>query len=149
MLADAVKGQLVRSHLEAFVRQLERLDFFLMVDQNVVDPVARLANKVLVPFHQRIEVLRAPAHQDLQLLVRDQLLEVAINRPEADAWEFFPHPLVDLIGSRVRLVVPDRVPDDFELFGLPRLFARLGHDQATKSSARDFCASGVNTARAR
>jgi len=123
VLAHTVKGQLVRSHFEAFVGQLERLDFFLAVEQDVVDPVAGFADKMLMALDQRIEVLRAPAHEHLQLLIRDQLLQVAIDRPETDVRQFFSDPVVNLIGGRVRLVVPDRVPDD-------------------------FCASGVSTVRA-
>lgn len=71
MLASAVEGQLVRSHFEAFVGQFEWLNFFLIIDQHVVDAVARLANKMLMSFDQRIEMLRTPAHQHLKLLVGD------------------------------------------------------------------------------
>ena len=71
MLASAVEGQLVRSHFEALVGQFEWLNFFLIIDQHVVDAVARLANKMLMSFDQRIEMLRTPAHQHLELLVGD------------------------------------------------------------------------------
>ncbi len=62
MLASAVEGQLVRGHLEAFMGQFEWLNFFLIIDEHVIDVVARLANKMLMSFDQRIEMLRTPAH---------------------------------------------------------------------------------------
>ncbi len=60
MLASAVEGQLVRSYFEAFVGQFEWLNFFLIIDQHVIDAIARLANKMLMSFDQRIEMLRTP-----------------------------------------------------------------------------------------
>src|ERR1041384_7351642 len=48
VLANTVKGQLLRSHFEAFVRQLERLDFLLVVEQDVGDPVAGFPEKKMV-----------------------------------------------------------------------------------------------------
>lgn len=71
MLASPVEGQLVRSHFEALVGQFEWLNFFLIIDQHVIDAIARLANKMLMSFDQRIEMLRTPAHQHLELLVGD------------------------------------------------------------------------------
>jgi len=62
VLASAIEGQLVRGYLEAFVRQFEWLNFFLIIDEHVIDVVARLANKMLMSFDQRIEMLRTPAH---------------------------------------------------------------------------------------
>ena len=62
MLASAIEGQLVRGYLEAFVGQFEWLNFFLIIDEHVIDAVARLANKMLMSFDQRIEMLRTSAH---------------------------------------------------------------------------------------
>ena len=63
MLASAVEGQLVRGHLEAFMGQFEWLNFSLIIDEHdIIDAVAHLANKMLMSFDQRIEMLRTPAH---------------------------------------------------------------------------------------
>ena len=71
MLAGPVEGELVRSHFEALVGQFGWLNFFLIIDQHVIDAIARLANKMLMSFDQRIEMLRTPAHQYLKLLIGD------------------------------------------------------------------------------
>ena len=62
---------MMRGDREAFVRQLGWLDFTLAIDQHVEDLIAPLTDKMLMPFDQRIEMLRAADHQDLQLVVGD------------------------------------------------------------------------------
>ena len=37
MLAGAIEGQLVRGHLESFMRQFGWLNFFLIIDEHVID----------------------------------------------------------------------------------------------------------------
>lgn len=57
MLASAVEGKLMRGHFETLVRQLCGLDLSLVIDQHVVNAIADLADKMLVPFDQWIEML--------------------------------------------------------------------------------------------
>ena len=85
MPADPVKSELMRGHSEPFVGQLDRLDFSLILEHDIVDPIAYFANKMLMLLDQRIEMLRPAAHQDLQLLIRNQLLQVPVNCAETDA----------------------------------------------------------------
>lgn len=85
MLADPVKSELVRGHSKSFMRQLDRFDFPLILEHDIVDPIAYFANKMLMLLYQRIEMLRPAAHQDLQLLIGDQFLQVSVNCPETDA----------------------------------------------------------------
>jgi hypothetical protein len=85
MPADPVKSELMRGHSESFVGQLDRLDFSLILEHDVIDPIAYFTNKVLMLLHQRIEMLRSAAHQDLQLLIGNQLLQVPVNCAKADA----------------------------------------------------------------
>ena len=85
MLADPVKSELMRGHFETLVGQLDRLDFSLILEHNIVDPIAYFTDKMLMLLYQRIEMLRSAAHQDLQLLIRNQLLQVPVNCAETDA----------------------------------------------------------------
>ena len=57
VLAGTVKGKLVRRDFESLVRKFDRLDFPLVIDQDVVHAVTYLADKVLMPLNQGIEVL--------------------------------------------------------------------------------------------
>lgn len=140
MLAGTVEGKLMRRHLEAFVGQFGGFDLFLTVEQNVVNAIAAFADEMLMPFHKRIEVLRASAHQDLKSLVDDQFLQVAINRPKADARQFLADLFVNLVRRRMRFIILDGLPDNLKLFSSSRLFSRF-HSQFARSSARDFCTS--------
>ena len=85
MPADPVKSELMRGHFETLVGQLDRLDFSLILEDDIVDPIAYFANKMLMLLDQRVEMLRPAAHQDLQLLIRNQLLQVPIYCAETDA----------------------------------------------------------------
>ncbi len=71
MLASAIEGKLVRGYFESLVRQFDGLNLSLVIDQHVVNTITALADKMLVPFDQRIEMLRTPAHQYLKLLIGD------------------------------------------------------------------------------
>jgi hypothetical protein len=85
MLADPVKSELVRGHSKSFMRQLDRFDVSLILEHDIIDAIAYFANKMLMLLYQRIEMLRSAAHQDLQLLIGHQLLQVPVNCAETDA----------------------------------------------------------------
>ena len=86
MLTSAVKGELMGSDFESLVRQFDGLDFFLIFEHNVIDAIAAFADEVLVFLHQWIEMLRPAAHQDLQLVIGNQLLQITIDRTQANVW---------------------------------------------------------------
>lgn len=127
MLAGAVESELMRSDLEPFVRQLDRFDLSLIIDQDIVYAIALLADKMLVPFDQRVEVLRPTPHQDLQLFIGDEFLQVPINRAKTDARQFFPHAIVYLIRGRMGFIVLDCLPNDLQLSGIACVSSRLRH----------------------
>ena len=85
VLTGAVEGKLMRRYFKSLVRQFNWPDLTPVVDQDIIDAIAQLADKMLVPLHQRVEVLRTAPHQHLKFLVGNQLLQVSINRSEADA----------------------------------------------------------------
>jgi len=85
MPADPVKSELMRGHFETLVGQLDRLDFSLILEHNIVDPIAHFANKMLMLLDQRVEMLRPSAHQELQLLIRNPLLQVPVYCDGTDA----------------------------------------------------------------
>ena len=102
MLADTVERELVRGHFESIVGELDRLEFPLLIDHDIEHAVAALANKMLMAREQRIEMLRPPEHQDLQLFIGNQFLQITIDRTQTNVGQFFPHPIVDLIGGGMR-----------------------------------------------
>ena len=110
--AGAVEGKLVRGYFKSFVRQFDGLDLSLVVDQDIVNAIALLANKMLVSLDQRIEVLRAATHQYLELFIGDQFLQVAVNRSETDVRHLLSHPIVNLICRRMRFVVLHGIPNN-------------------------------------
>jgi hypothetical protein len=118
MFAGAVEGGLMGGDLESPVRQSSRLDLVLRVDQNIVYLPALFADKMLVGLDQRVEMLRAPQHQDLELFVRDQFLQVPIDGSEAHIRQTLAYFIVNLIRRRTRTVVLDRFPNNFQLFGV-------------------------------
>ena len=148
MLASAVERELMRRHLEARVWKLCRFDLIACIDQHIKNPAAFLANEMLVPFHQGIEMLRATNHQYLQSFIGDKFLQVAVNGSEAHVGKPFPYPGVDLVGGWMRTVVLDRVPDDFELFGVSCFLFECSHHYAVRSSSRDWRVRESMTARA-
>ena len=111
VLADTVESELVRGDSKTFVGEFRRRDLSLVIDHHVEDPIAALADEMLVASNQRIEMLCPAEHQHLQFIIGDQFLQIAVNGAETDAGQLFPHPIVDLIGSRMRRVVFDSVPD--------------------------------------
>jgi hypothetical protein len=115
MFAGAVEGGLMGGDLESPVRQSSRLDLVLRVDRI---PAALFADKMLVGLDQRVEMLRAPQHQDLELFVRDQFLQVPIDGSEAHIRQTLAYFIVNLIRRRTRTVVLDRFPNNFQLFGV-------------------------------
>ena len=78
---------------------------------------------MLVALDQRIEMLRASDHQDLQLLIGDHLLQIAIDGAKTDMGRLFAHPRVKLIGGRMRLIILNDEPNQFELFRISRATA--------------------------
>jgi hypothetical protein len=128
VLADTVESELMRGHSEAFVGEFGRRDLSLVIDHHVEDPIAALANEMLVASNQRIEMLRSAEHQHLQFLIGHEFLQIAVDGAETDAGQFFPHSIVDLIGGGMRRVVFDSVPNQFELLGISRWTAQLGHN---------------------
>jgi len=127
-LADTVESELVRGYSEAFVGKFGRRELSLVIDLHVEDPIAALADEMLVAPNQWIEMLRSPEHQHLEFIIGHQFLQIAVNGAETDARRLFPHPIVDLIGGGMRGVVFDGVPDQLELLGISGLTAQLGHD---------------------
>ena len=65
VLADTVESELVRRHSEAFVGEFSRRDLSLVIDHHIKDPIAALADEMLVASNQRIEMLRPAEHQHL------------------------------------------------------------------------------------
>lgn len=130
------------SHLEALVRQLGGCELIFGVDNDVENAVARFADEMLVLPDQRIEVLGAAENENLQLLFRDELLQVSVHGAQTDARQTLAHLVVDLVRGRMRFVVFNGIPDDFKLPSISRLYACFGHDYAARSSASDFCTSG-------
>ncbi len=59
---------MVRCHGEAPFAKHCRQDLPLAFDQDVEDPIANFADKMLMTRDQRIEMLRPPEQQNLQLL---------------------------------------------------------------------------------
>src|SRR3972149_9117511 len=87
LLAHAVKGQLMRSDLKAGMGQFHRPDLRFRLDQDIENLPAGLANKMLMALGQRVETLRGALYQYLELMVRHEFLQVAIDGPETDAGE--------------------------------------------------------------
>jgi hypothetical protein len=143
MLASAIKRQLMGGNFESFVRQFGGLELVFRIDDPIEYAVTSLADEMLVPPDQRIEMLRAPEDENPQFFICNQFLQIAVNRAETDVGELLAHLVVDLVRGRVRLVALNRIPDNFELSCVSRLCARFRHGYAAKSSAKDFCTSGV------
>jgi len=71
-------------YLESFVRQFDGSYLFLIIDQHVVNAIAAFTNEMLMPFDQRIEMLRTATHQYLQLSIENEFLQIPIDCAEAD-----------------------------------------------------------------
>jgi len=56
----------MRCHSEALFEKLCWPDISLGFDENVEDTIANFADKMLIALDQRIEMLEAAEHQDLQ-----------------------------------------------------------------------------------
>jgi len=119
MLAGAIKRQLMRSNLEARVRKPGRRDLVFGLYQDIEYLAALFTDEMLMALDERIETLRSPQHQHLKLFVRDQLLQIAVNGPEADVGQTLPHFVIDLVGGRMGIIVFDGVPHNFQLFCIP------------------------------
>jgi hypothetical protein len=122
---------------ESPVRKSSRLDLVLRIDQNVIYLAALFTDKMLVALDQRIEMLRAPEHQHLELFVCNQFLQVAIDCSEANVGQALADFIVNLIRRRMRAVVLDRFPNNFQLFGVSWLLIYFGHNYVVRSPIRD------------
>jgi hypothetical protein len=83
MLAGTIESGLMGRDLESSVRQSSRRNVVLRVDQNIEYPAALFTDEMLMALDQRVEMLRAPQHENLELFDRDQFLQVAIDGSEA------------------------------------------------------------------
>lgn len=119
------------------VRKSSRLDLVLGIHQNIVHLAALFANKMLVALDQRIEMLRASQHQDLELFVCNQFLQIAIDGSEAHVGQTLADFSVNLIRRWMRAVVFDRFPNNFQLFGVSWFLIYFGHDYVVRSSVKD------------
>lgn len=137
MLARAIESGLVGSDLEPSVRKSSGFNIVLRVDQNIEDPAALFTNEMLMTFNQRIEMLRASQHEHLELFISDQFLQITINGSKAHIGQTFAHLTVNLICSRVGIVVFNRLPDDLQLFRISWLPIDLRHGYALRSSTKD------------
>jgi hypothetical protein len=127
---------------ESPVRKSSRLDLVLRVDQNIIYLAALFADKMLVALDQRVEMLRASQHQHLELFVCDQFLQITIDGSKADVRQTLADFIVNLIRSRMRVVVLDRFPNNLQLFGISWFLIDFGHNYAVRSSIKDCRVSG-------
>ena len=132
-----VEGELMRSNLESRVGKSSWPNLVVRVDQNIEYPAAPFTDEMLVALDERIEMLRAPQHQHLELFVSDQFLQIAINRTKAYVGQTFAYFIVNLVGSRVGIIVLNRLPDNLQLFRISWLLVYLRHDYAVRSSTKD------------
>ena len=92
VLADTVKGRVVRGDGEARFGKLCQPDLWLVFDQHVEDSIADFADEMLMALYQRIEMLRPAEHQHLQFFIGHQFLQIAVNGAETDAGQLFSAP---------------------------------------------------------
>jgi hypothetical protein len=137
MLAGTIESGLMGRNLESSVRQSSRRDIVLRVDQNIEYPTALFTDEMLMALDERIEMLRASEHQHLELFVGDQFLQITINRPKAYVGQTFAYFIVNPIGSRVGIIVLNRLPDNLQLFRISWLLIYLRHDYAVRSFTKD------------
>ena len=142
MFAGTVESGLMGGDLESPVRQSSRRNVVLRIDQNIEYTAALFTDEMLMALDQRIEMLRASQHQHLELFVCDQLLQIAINSTQAHVRQTFAHLIVNLIRSRMRFVVLDRLPNNLQLFRVSWLLIHLRHGYVVKSSTKDCRVSG-------
>jgi hypothetical protein len=137
MLAGAIESGLMGSDLESSVRKSSRPNLVLCVDQDIEYPAALFTDKMLMALNQRIEMLRASQHENLELCIRDQFLQVAIDGSEAHVGQTLADFIINLIGSRVGVIVLNRFPDNLQLFRISWLLIYLRHGYAVRSSTND------------
>ncbi len=101
----------MRADLEANMGEFSGPDLIIRIQHNIEYPTALFANEMLMPFHQRVESLRASEHQYLEFLVRYQLLQVAINGPQAHIGQSLSDLVINLVCRRMRGIILDRLPD--------------------------------------
>jgi hypothetical protein len=137
MFTGAIESGLMGRDLESSVRKSSRPNLVFCVDQDIEYPAALFTDEMLMALDERIEMLRASQHQHLEFFVSDQFLQITINRPKAHVRQTFAHFIVNLIGSRVGIVVLNRLPDNLQLFRISWLLIYLGHDYTVRSSTKD------------
>ena len=146
MLAGTIESGLMGSDLESAVRKSSWPNIVLGVDQNIEDPAAFFTNEMLVALDQRVEMLRASQHENLELFIRDQFLQVAIDGSEAHVGQTLADFVVDLIRRWMRIIIFDRVPNTLQLFGVSWFFVYFGHNYAVRSSIKDCRVPGSMSA---
>jgi hypothetical protein len=72
-------------------------------------------------------MLRPAEHQHLQPVVGNQLLQIAIDGAQTDPRGLPAHPIVNLIGGWVSLIVLNGKPNQLELLGIPRWTVPMSH----------------------
>ncbi len=132
----------MRSNSESCVGKSSWPNLVVRVDQNIEYPAALFTDEMLVALDERIEMLRAPQHQHLELFVSDQFLQIAINGSKAHVGQTFAHFIVNLVRSRMGIIAFNRVPDNLQLFCISWLLIRLRHGYVVRSSTKDCRVSG-------
>jgi hypothetical protein len=140
--AGTVEGELMRSNLESCVGKSSWPNVVLRVNQNIEYPAALFTDEMLVTLDERIEMLRAPQHQHLELFVSDQFLQIPINRSKAHVGQTFAHFIVNLVRSRMGIIAFNRIPDNLQLLCISWLLIHLRHGYVVKSSTKDCRVSG-------
>jgi hypothetical protein len=136
----------MRSNLESCVRKSSGSNLVLRVDQNIEDPAALFTDEMLMALDERIEMLRASQHQHLELFVSDQFLQITIDGSKAYVGQTFTYFIVNLIGSRMGIIVFNGIPDNLQLLRISWFPIHLRHDYAVRSSTKDCRVSGSMTA---
>jgi hypothetical protein len=128
------------------MRKLRRRNVLGRIDENIVNAVALLADKVLVVLYEGIEVLRASQCQHLQLPVANKLLQVSIDRSETDVRKVFANLRVDLVCGGMGGVVFYGFPNNLQLLRVSSTSVHVWKCYATRSSINDFLVSdGMRT----
>jgi hypothetical protein len=141
VLASPVERKLVGGDGESFVRKFRRRDLSLRFDENVIDAVASLADKVLVVLRQRVEVLGTAQCQHLQLTVANELLQVSVNGSETNVGKIFANLGVNLVRGGMGGVVFNGFPDNLQLFCVSSSSVHGCECYAARSSIKDFLVS--------
>ena len=92
-----------------------------MVNKEIVHASALFADEMFMAFGLRIEMLSATQGKNLELIFSYKLLEIPIDRSQADIRDNAPDLLIDLISARVGSLIFDRLPNDLKLLAFSPL----------------------------